>query len=445
MGKKLKVKLDKTLEQRQVIVHPSDMSRLQLHFLPRVILRFGLQVCEVSIIFSESINEQEMFVSKEVVEELMIPLFAIYELKYEDNELNLGPNIGLVAAKTLEELDEKVMKLGRYVRKYDDIGGVILAFSNEGIDIEKRTIIGYVFNHTEKKWIKGVYPYPLAIFRRSSLSNEWKWHFQSLLGNKIFNSAKFDKWEMYKWLNVFPELSDFLPDTVLYSSPVDIGEFLEKYQAAYIKPIKGMQGKKVTKIEKETTIIKVQSIVDGEKEEYQFHSQEEANSFLKKSFIPEKFIVQQPLNLKLTNDVIVDFRVIVVKDQTGEWKVYGVVGRNGVIGNIVSNRHRGGKVEIAKTTLTRIFEDEKVVNHYLSKLGEVAINAAVAIERCGMHFGKLGIDLGIDSQGNVWLIEINHRNPNDFVASFAGNKGLVNKIRYANMLYAKRLAGFLPD
>ena len=118
------------------------------------------------------------------------------------------------------------------------------------------------------------------------------------------------------------------------------------------------------------------------------------------------------------------------------------MGRNGVKGHIVSNRHRGGKVEQAYLTLSKMFADKNKTIEYIKKMERLAIQAAQTIEYCGFHFGKLGIDIGIDIEGHVWLIEINHRNPNDFVASFSGDKNLVNLIRLANMQYAKRLAGF---
>lgn len=427
--------------ERRAFIHCNHKETLGLHHLKKVNIRLGLQVCDINVSFSSDIKINEIILTSKVVDVLLLPLFPLYEIRFKENELQLGPCIGILAAKNREELAENVMKLGRYVRKYKEIGGVIVAFSSDSVNTEKRTITGYVYDYTKKQWKKGEYPYPLAIFRKSYLPYELKLHFQSVLGDRIFNSSKFDKWEMYEWLKEFEHLYPFLPETSLYESSKDIEPLLTKYQAVYVKPIKGMQGKRVAKIEIKANRIVIQMIIKGEKEDYYFDSLIDAGDFVQKNFTPKKYIVQQSLNLHLKSEVIVDFRVILVKDQSGEWKNYGIIGRSGLPGNIVSNRHRGGKIEMAEQTLATIFLEAKAVD-YLNKMERVAIDTALAIEQCGLHFGKLGIDIGIDIDGNLWVIEINHRNPNDFVATFAGNKNLVNKIRLANLLYAKRIAGF---
>jgi glutathione synthase/RimK-type ligase-like ATP-grasp enzyme len=262
-----------------------------------------------------------------------------------------------------------------------------------------------------------------------------------VIGKKIFNSSTFNKWEMYTWFKNSSELKPFLPETKIFRKIFNVEQMMEKYDAVYIKPIKGMQGKRVAKIEKKDDKLLIQYIDDDTKKDYTFNNLYEAKDFLERNFGDENFILQQPLNLRF-NESIIDFRVIMIKDQTGEWKNYGILGRNGVKGQIVSNRHRGGKVEQGEVALGKMFADKGTILEYCKLMENLAKKAAQTIENCGFHFGKLGIDIGIDTDGNIWLIEINHRNPNDFVASFAGDYKLVNEIRLANMLYAKRIAGF---
>jgi glutathione synthase/RimK-type ligase-like ATP-grasp enzyme len=423
----------------RIIMHPDLIKDCELSVNMKVTVRFGLQTCDVKIIPSKKINIGKMIMTRDVIEALMLPLIPAYEIVYKDDEIQIGPIIGIVAARTTGKLDEKVQKLGRYVRKYHKVNGAIIAFSNEGIDFDKRLMFGYLYDPFEKKWIKGIYPFPTAIFKRASLKKELHQQFERIIGNRIFNSSTFTKWEMYSWFKQASGLNAYLPVTRIFKHVHDVEYMLERFGAAYIKPIKGMQGKGVAKIEQKEEGLVVQHIAEDSKDDYFFHDMFEAGGFLQETFGEEKFILQHPLELQFQESII-DFRVIMIKDRNGEWKNFGIMGRNGVKGHIVSNRHRGGKVEQAARTLEKMFPDKK--KEYLREMEQLAIMAAKTIENCGFLFGKLGIDIGIDRDGRMWLIEINHRNPNDYVATFAGDKSLVNKIRHENMRYAKTLAGF---
>jgi glutathione synthase/RimK-type ligase-like ATP-grasp enzyme len=423
----------------RILVHPGLIKGFECSVNTKVTVRFGLQTCEVKVIPSKKISIGKMIMSGDIIHNLMLPLIPSYEIVYRDNEIHIGPIIGIVAAKKIEKLEEKVQKLGRYVRKYHKVNGAIIAFSNEGIDYEKKLIFGYLYDPFEKRWVKGIYPYPAAIFKKTSLNKELHHHFEKIIGNRIFNSSTFNKWEMYSWFQNASELIDYLPETKMFNQIADVEYMMEQFGSVYIKPIKGMQGKKIAKIENYKEGLRIQYIEEDTKKDYFFKDLDEAKEFLQNTFKEGKFIIQQPLNLRF-NDSIIDYRVIMVKGRTGKWKNYGMMGRNGVEGQIVSNRHRGGKVEQAYMTLEKVFPEQEC--EYMKEMDQLARKAAYAIENCGFHFGKLGIDIGIDKDGRMWLIEINHRNPNDYVASFAGDRTLVNKIRLANMRYAKKLTGF---
>lgn len=425
----------------EVVIHPKNAERWGISEKGHMTWKFGLKSCEAEVRISDQVSDDEILMTEDVLRTLMLPEEPIYEIIHKQGDIHIGPFIGIVAGKSLKKVFEKGLRVGRYVKSYEKIGGAILAFTNDGVDRDKKMIFGYLYHPVKKKWVKGIYPYPMAIFKKTTLKKELQRHFESVLGKRVFNSSTFDKWEMYTWFKHSSELKPFLPQTKIFRELVDVQQMIEKFGAVYIKPIKGMQGKRVAKVHKQEKEVTIEYIQQDSKEDYRFNSLYEAKDFLEEHFGEEKFILQQPLNLRF-NHSIIDFRVIMVKDHTGTWNNYGIMGRNGVKGQIVSNRHRGGKVEHADITLDRMFREKDKIKEYKEKMEKVALLAASTIENCGFHFGKLGIDIGIDVDGNVWLIEINHRNPNDFVASFSGDKNLVNVIRLANMQYAKRLAGF---
>lgn len=97
---------------------------------------------------------------------------------------------------------------------------------------------------------EGTYYYPASIFKRIGMVKELRDHFHTLLGDAVFNNYIFNKWEAHQWLNSIDNVKDHIPHTILYETPKDIREFLNKYDTAYIKPIYGSQGIGIVKIEK---------------------------------------------------------------------------------------------------------------------------------------------------------------------------------------------------
>ncbi|MYL37558.1 hypothetical protein GLV97_06985 [Halobacillus litoralis] len=424
-----------------VTLHPSSALEKGLTSGHVYTWEFGLQTCRGALRTSEQVETDEMIFSEEAVDRLMIPLEPHYDIRCEENIVHIGPIIGIVASNRLAGLQEMLHRLRRYVKNYASFGGAVIAFSNEAIDVDKQLVAGYIYHPEKGGWKAGVYPFPQVIFKRVPLKKKWQKHFRRFIGDRIFNSGTFNKWEMYTWFQSSSFLKTYLPDTRFFHDAADILEMLEIYGSVYVKPVKGMQGKRVAKVIRQEDGLVVHYIHSEEKEELFFPRSAEMLVFLRDAFSGNDFIVQQALDLQY-DDRVNDFRAVMVKNGEGRWVCFGLMGRNSQKGNIVSNRHQGGKIEPAEALLEQMFNDKQKVSGLIREMEELALHASNVIENCGFHFCKLGIDIGVDQEGRVWLIEINHRNPNDFVAYFTGDKDFANRIRTANMLYAKRVAGF---
>ncbi|MFZ3589672.1 hypothetical protein ACOI1C_10405 [Bacillus sp. DJP31] len=123
-----------------------------------------------------------------------------YELIYHNAELVLGPFIGILLPSSEKWVNGIEGKLKRYIHHFDQVGGTIKAFSLSGVDQEKSTVKGYLYDPDKGDWIRGIYPQPGAVFSRVSLNEKWRIYFESLIGKKIFNNYRFTKWDMYEWL-----------------------------------------------------------------------------------------------------------------------------------------------------------------------------------------------------------------------------------------------------
>ena len=56
------------------------------------------------------------------------------------------------------------------------------------MDSANHLIDGYCYNPKTDTWQRGIFPYPLSIYNRSSLDEEWKNHFLSVIGDTVFNN-----------------------------------------------------------------------------------------------------------------------------------------------------------------------------------------------------------------------------------------------------------------
>ncbi len=114
----------------------------------------------------------------------------------------------------------------------------------------------------------------------------------------------------------------------------------------------------------------------------------------------------------------------------------GLYARYGLAHSIVSNNHVEGTKKPGELTLKNEFglkDDE--VERLRKEISLVGMEVGRAFDSGGVHYGNLGIDLAIDYSKNIWILETN-KTPNILMED-------INRCtKLANMLYAKRLAGF---
>jgi glutathione synthase/RimK-type ligase-like ATP-grasp enzyme len=442
MDRKYKI-ISHLSEKGTITFNPETLKVLGLDSKKILFIRFGIRVYETKLCSSSELRENEILLSNEIIEDLIIPLYGSYDLLLEGNELIIGPYIGMLTAKTEDELSKIVKSLNSYIYSYDEIGGAILAFSTGGIDENLQLIHGYCFNPEDKSWIKSTYSYPAAIFKRVWIKKELGNHFRSLLGDAIFNNYLFDKWQAYQWLSCFDGVKEYLPVTELYKTPFSLRMFLNEHESIYIKPISGSQGRGIMKLEKKDNWSFLYYNDMENKVEKCFKTNDELNQFLSSNLKESKYIIQKSLNLISTEESIIDFRLIILKNQRGEWQDIGMLGRQSVKGSIVSNVSAGGRTENGEITIKNILKlSEEEISQLRKRMSNIAISAAEALDKCGLNCGNLGVDMTIDVNGHIWIIEINNLNPNHMIAKTAGDREMFYRARLLNMLYAKGLAGF---
>jgi hypothetical protein len=151
----------------------------------------------------------------------------------------------------------------------------------------------------------------------------------------------------------------------------------------------------------------------------------------------EEYIVQQGISLASFNQRPFDLRVLVQKDQKGEWGLTGIGARVAGKRSITTHVPRGGSIDEPEKLLTATFGGDTALRTIqLARLAALAI--ARQIEKASGHIlGEMSMDLGVDSSGQIWFFEANSR-PMKFDEPDIRKKSLERIIQYSQFLMRTR-------
>ncbi|MGE6260178.1 YheC/YheD family protein [Heyndrickxia sporothermodurans] len=407
-------------------------------------ISFGSKNMEVLCKQLNTLKENEIGVSKTIIENLQLPLDVDYEISFQNNHIIIGPFIGMLIANSNSDLHKKVKYYTRMIKQYPLVKGVIVLLSWEGIDQKSHMINGYFYNPILQNWETGTFPFPTVIVKQTVLSTKKQNYLKNILGQRFFNSAYINKWRMHQLLSSNTDLLPHLPHTFLYEHPNDILQYLNRFGTIYVKSVMGLKGNSVEKFIRKPDKYSVKYRHNNENKTIDFFSEEALLNYAEYKFKSNKYIIQKEIDIEIEKGHLIDFRIVLIKDQEGQWKDVGMIGRTGVTGSVVSNRSSGGQVELGESLLLTAYHLSKEEMLSLrQKMSEIAITAAKEIDKYESIY-KHGVDIGIDRNLHIWLIEINNNSPNDNIFSYIGDHDKVSKIKDAYLFYAKYLAGF-PD
>lgn len=230
---------------------------------------------------------------------------------------------------------------------------------------------------------------------------------------------------IYKRLKQEMVYQDLLIPTRNIDTINDVISCLAEYKKVIIKPEGGNKGKGIYYIENK----KDTYLIIANREKYSIPSTE-IDNFVNEHFIDKNYIIQ-PYIKCLTKDLLpYDIRIHVRRDFSGKWKIIRIYPRIGTNDGMVSNLSQGGYIAKLNKFLKRQFGDKHLdIERKLTKLGrEFPVYFQKAYEN---DIDALGIDIGIDEDGKLWLFEVN---------SFPGSTFFELEAQITAMSYAKYVA-----
>ncbi len=335
------------------------------------------------------------------------------------NHLELGPLVGVFisAGKVASLIKGKIDSVYQHFSKTAQRqGGQCCFFSIGDIDWEKKLVKALLLNNSNT--VSRIMPLPKIIYDRcfgkQSRRHGLELRRRSKNGdNRIINNiAKLGKWETFQALRQYPEMLKYLPGTEVYRFNTDIDDALEKFKDIYFKPNLLYKGKGVFRLKKEpggSYVVKYRNEETNKNEVVYLpnrtHLDELMHNYLE---IGWGYIIQETIQLALYKGYPFDFRLLFQKDWQGLWQPSGIVARIAAPGSIITSPRSGGAVEDFSTVLKEVFNEGPLQSSGLYK--KIIKIGRKMVECMENEFGdcvELGLDMGLDANGNIWLIEIN--------------------------------------
>lgn len=448
----MKVEIVRTLQQKDANVclfSKEAFNSLKLIEGVKYNIHLGQSTESVKI----SLNNAEgnvMIITNKIFDEFFIFEGLKLNIRREEEDIYLGPVVG-------EFLTNSDL---RYYRKgiapvYHGRGALLencllYVFSLYDIDWESGKIRGYTLLPGSEKWVRGWFPMPDIIYDRAAGFREEERYtvkqirkiFSEALKIKFINSQGYlGKKTTYKKLSKFPKVYKFLPRTVSYTSFDDLISMLKKYDFIFLKASLGSCGRQVLSIEKEGKKYRL-TFYSGELKQIILSNIDELRNYVEKYTEEGGFIVQEGIRLLKYRGGVFDLRILVIKDKEGKWKVINKWGRIAKPSYTITNYSTGGGLDFYEymyPKLRKSYTDIKVPDE--QEVDRVTIMLAEYIEKALGCFGEIGMDIGIDIHGKLWLIEANAKPNKDLVEGFDDFDGipLQNSIVFE---YAKYLTNF---
>lgn len=221
-------------------------------------------------------------------------------------------------------------------------------------------------------------------------------------------------------------LKQFLIPYIEINNRNDILTFLKQHQQIILKPVRGHHGDNVIKIKEH----KDKFIITKKQYEHELNSNEFLH-FLDK--LPNEMIAQKFIDSSISTGEPFDYRMHLQKNIHGLWVITIIIPRVGSKSRVVTNISQGSTMmEFLKFLRNEYREHAREIKRQIESF---ALKFAYEFERqYPYNFDELGIDIGYDHDGNIWVYEVNWRPGHIFIEVPTAR----NTIHYAIFLAKQR-------
>ena len=301
-------------------------------------------------------------------------------------------------------------------------GAELFYFTPRGVNLKNKTIDGLYYH--QGKWLTKSFPYPDVIINSASFYLPWQKQIERELKKTIpFTSYPVGtKNYVYSKILQSTELKKHvIPYRVLHKKR-DLLNFIKEHREVIVKPLRGHHGNNVVKIASSD-----QGYLVTKEQKTQVLDQAELLEFIFKG--SEKQLAQKYIPSRLPTGEPFDFRIHLQKNRNGQWTITYIVPRIGNKNSVITNLSRGSQMIKYDVFMSLYFgnraEDlQKTIDDFAMRFGDL-FDALYPYK-----FDELGVDVGLDENGHIWIYEVNWRPGHVFIEVFTG----FNTVNYAIFL-----------
>ncbi|MDD9268492.1 YheC/YheD family protein [Paenibacillus sp. GCM10023248] len=252
------------------------------------------------------------------------------------------------------------------------------------------------------------------------------------MGQLKYASKSFkSKWQKTKWLLKHRRLRRRIPRTMPFNRK-NLRKMLSGYPTVYFKPTGGTGG---------FGIIRIKRMARGYQTKHNtFKSSSPTFGHLYKKLSRfsgrKSYLLQQGIRLAKTKGKPFDIRVMVQKTNEGKWISTAICTKIGKPDKVATNYHQGGRLGALHQTLAGAgYKHDSIVRKKaaMKQLG-VAVGKSFDLYRRG--FRELGLDVALDTEGKLWILEVNTR-PAIYPWKYLKGKRLYRRILSAARQYGR--------
>ncbi|MGI6610528.1 MAG: YheC/YheD family protein [Limnochordia bacterium] len=445
----------KAKSTERVISFPAALAE-RFSLLPgsKIPLKVGKVATEVVVRVDDSsaADSAQVSLSANLFQKLGITAKSRLHALRTTSGVRLGPIVGILAPRRsglARPYQAQTSLFRRVIVAGEELGVLVYVFDFHDIRWTERRVRGYTFS--QGRWVVRRYPLPDVVFDRATgvfpggslHADKARHRLVRTFGVKLFNTRLGGKMRMHRLMRADELLRKHLPVTRRVQGSEVVAQLVAGHGGVYLKPQNGAQGKGIIRLRRAKKGV-TYTLTTRDYTQVRGHAASVAGALgsLRRRVSLSNYLVQPDLNLLRLNGRICDVRVLVQKDVDGAWHITGVAVRAGAAGRVISNLHGGGRsLRLERLLQSALGADEETTHQLQEEIGNLAIRIAEVLDRSTPCLGELGVDLGVDRTGRIWIIEANSRTGR---AVFR-RCGMHDAARLADrrpLLFAMYLAGF---
>ncbi|MBY0123098.1 YheC/YheD family protein [Bacillus sp. S/N-304-OC-R1] len=315
-------------------------------------------------------------------------------------------------------------------------------FVPSNINPMTENVKGDYFNPQTNEWETSEFPLPKILYDRCFYKEDP--HSQQCKAIVKWLKTKEDliflgyglpnKMELYNKL-ADSELSPYVLKSSLVSSGESVIDELNSNKPFIIKPVNGSQGRGVYYLEKHNNEIIVQTDKQNKTVTRTFAYKEKAISLINYLIKDRDYLIQEYKKLTNKKNQPFDIRVLLQKDENGDWKEVAKGIRTGKDKGIVSNISAGGTISPFQDWLAAYPSAKR--DYLRNEMNEILRSLPQILEKHFPPLFEIGVDLGVSEDLSIWILDVNSK-PGRKVA-LTINPFLEDYLYSSPLLYGKRL------